>query len=245
VISTVREVRHVPPGGVIVVGGAPALVPILVRELREGGDPGAVREGPAGGAERAALVWIGAPDLDVLRATAHANVPIIAVTDADYVPYVLDTDLVHVPAGQGFPVDEIAAALARRLGDRGPALAAALPVLRTAVVDELTASTARHGALAAAGFLQPRTGMVGLTVRQIRLVMRIAVAHGREIDRSRVVEAAAAVGAGLGFRALARVALARLPGPAWPVRAGVFFAGTAALGAAARRRFGASVRTGS
>ncbi len=48
-------------------------------------------------------------------------------------PYVLADDLVRIEPGHGFPVDEIAAAVARRLGDDGTALAARLPVLRGAV----------------------------------------------------------------------------------------------------------------
>ena len=46
------------------------------------------------------------------------------------VPYVLAEDMVRVPPGQGFPVDAIARAVARRLGENGTALAAKLPVLR-------------------------------------------------------------------------------------------------------------------
>ena len=41
------------------------------------------------------------------------GVPIIAVTEADTVPYVLATDLVRVPPGAGFPVEEIARAVAQ------------------------------------------------------------------------------------------------------------------------------------
>ena len=48
-------------------------------------------------------------------------------------PYVLAEDIVRVPPGQGFPVDAIARAVARRLGEDGTALAAKLPVLRPAV----------------------------------------------------------------------------------------------------------------
>ena len=49
----------------------------------------------------------------------------------------LDTNLVRVRPGQGLPVAEVAAALARVLGADGPGLAARLPVLRPAVVERL------------------------------------------------------------------------------------------------------------
>ena len=66
----------------------------------------------------AALIWVGAADEDAAaRCRSRAKIPIVAVTDAETVPYVLADDLVRVPPGQGFPVDEIAAAVARRLGD--------------------------------------------------------------------------------------------------------------------------------
>jgi uncharacterized protein (DUF697 family) len=242
VLSTVRGVRSANFEGAIFVDGAPALVAILARELRAGGNAAAVREGRIGSGTRdvAALVWIGEPDEDALRDAARARVPIVAVTDAEHVPYVLDTDIVRVPAGQGFPVEEVAAALARRLGDQGPSLAAALPVLREPVVDELIRSAARGNAVLAAGVLSPSVGMPILTLSQVRLVLRIAVAYGRKIDRSRAAEVLGVVGAGFGFRALAREGLRHLPVTAWAFRGGVAFAGTAAIGEAARRVFAES-----
>ena len=106
-------------------------MPLLARELRAGGDPSAVVEGRVEGA--AILIWVGPPDKDALRAAKGAGVPIIALTDDRSVPYVLAEDMVRVPPGQGFPVDAIARAVARRLGENGTALAAKLPVLRPAV----------------------------------------------------------------------------------------------------------------
>ena len=49
------------------------------------------------------------------------------MTDEPVAPYVLTADLVPVEPGHGFPLDEICAALARRLGEDGTALAARLP----------------------------------------------------------------------------------------------------------------------
>lgn len=222
--------------GALVVDGAAALVPLLARELGRDGRPGLVREGGRlDGA--AALVWVGAPDEQRLREASIARVPIVAVTDADDVPYVLATDLVRVVAGQGFPVTAIASALARRLGGNGPALAAALPVLRTAVVDELIAAAERRNGLLAAGLFVPAVDMPVLTLGQVRLVTAIAEAYGLAAGGERALAAAAVVGAGFGFRALARQALDAVPLAGWAVKGAVAAAGTRAVGEAARRYF--------
>ena len=56
-------------------------------------------------------------------------------------------------------------------------------------------------------------------------------------DRERVPELALSVGAGFGFRALARELLQFVPFAGWAVKAGVAYTGTRALGEAATRRF--------
>ena len=236
-LATVRELRagsgdRAP----IVVSGARELVPLLARELRAGGDADAVREGgdPAGAA---ALVWIGDADEGALRAASRAGVPIVAVSESDRLPYVLDTDLVRVPPGKGFPVDETARVLARRLGIRGAALAGRLPVLRRAIVDELIRTTSRRNGLIGAAVFVPGVDMPILTLNEIRLVSRIALAHGHELDRSRAVELLGVIGAGFGLRAVARQALDLVPLAGWAVKGGVAYGGTRAIGTAAKRYF--------
>ena len=76
-----------------------------------------------------------------------------------------------------------------------------------------------------------------LTLNQIRLVLRLAAAHGVELDQSRVPEVLATVGAGFGFRTLARTLLGVVPVAGWAVRGAVAYGGTRALGEAARRCF--------
>jgi uncharacterized protein (DUF697 family) len=83
-----------------------------------------------------------------------------------------------------------------------------------------------------------------LTLNQIRLVLRIALAHGEEIDASRVPELAGVVGAGFALRTLARQLLDFVPVAGWVVKGGVAYAGTRAIGEAAGQYFG-SVRPGS
>jgi uncharacterized protein (DUF697 family) len=236
VLAAVRELRATGKAGPIAVDGAPHLVPLLARDLRAGGTPSAVREGAAAGS--AALVWIGEADEDKLRAANRAHVPIVAVTQADRLPYVLDTDLVRARPGESFPLEEIAAALAHKLGNDGPSLAAALPVLRAAVVDELIAATSRQNALLAGAVFIPGVNFPVLTLNQVRLVLRIGLAHGEQIDGSRAPEVAAVVGAGFVFRAAAREAVGLVPFAGWAVKAGIAYAGTKALGEAAGKYFG-------
>jgi uncharacterized protein (DUF697 family) len=236
IFSLVRELRR--GGGdprPLAVAGARELVPLLARELREGGDASAVVEQRVEHA--AALVWIGPPDESELRAAARAMIPIVAVTDADTVPYVLATDLVRVPPGQGFPLDEIAAAVARRLGEDGTSLAARLPVLRGAVCDELIRSFSKRNAIVSAAVFIPGVDLPVLTLNQARLVLRIALAYGQEIDNSRAIELLGVVGAGFGFRAVARELLDFVPVAGWAVKGAIAYGGTKAIGEAAVRYF--------
>jgi uncharacterized protein (DUF697 family) len=236
VLSLVREVRRGSGDQrPLAVAGARELLPIIARQLREGGDPSAVVEGRLENV--AALVWVGPADEAALRSAHRAGVPIVAVSDADHVPYVLATDLVHVPPGQGFPTGEIAHAVARRLGENGTALAARLPVLRDAVCDELIRSFSKKNAIIAAAIFIPGVDMPVLTLNQARLVLRIALAYGQEIDKERAVELLGVVGAGFGMRAVARELLDFVPLAGWALKGAVAYAGTKAIGEAAVRYF--------
>src|SRR5437764_1189194 len=134
--------------------------------------------------------------------------------------------------------------IAVALGERGTNLAARLPVVREAVVDELIRLSARKNALVAAAVFVPGVDLPVLTLNQARLVLRIALAYGQEIDRSRLPELLSVVGTGFGLRALARELLDFVPVAGWAQKGAVAYAGTKALGEAARRYF-RSVRPGS
>jgi len=236
VLSLVREVRRGSGDQrPLAVAGARELLPIVAKQLREGGDPSAVVEGRVENA--AALIWVGSPDEEALRAADRAGVPIIAVTDASEVPYVLATDLVHVPPGQGFPLDAIARAVARKLGEDGTALAARLPSIRGAVCDELIGSFSKKNAVIAAAVFIPGVDMPVLTLNQARLVLRLALAYGQEIDRERAVELLGVVGLGFGLRTVARELLDLVPVAGWAVKGAVAYTGTKAIGEAAVRYF--------
>jgi uncharacterized protein (DUF697 family) len=219
----------------LAVAGARELVPLLAKELRAGGDAGAVVEDRIEGA--AALIWIGSPDEGRLRKASRAHIPIVALSDADLVPYVLPADVIRVPPGRGFPVEEITAAVARGLGENGTSLAARLPVLRPAVCKSLIAHFAKRNAMVSAAIFVPGVDMPVLTLNQVRLVMRIALAYGQEIDRGRAAELIGVVGAGFGFRAVARELLDLVPVAGWAVKGAIAYSGTKAVGEAAVRLF--------
>jgi uncharacterized protein (DUF697 family) len=150
---------------------------------------------------------------------------------------VLDTRVVRVRPGEGFRVDQIARALAAALGEDGTALAARLPVVRRAVVDELIRSFSRKNGLVGATVFIPGVDMPVLTLNQIRLVLRIAVAYGESVDASRAVELLGVVGAGFGLRTIAREAIGAVPVAGWAVKGAIAYTGTRAIGEAARRYF--------
>lgn len=232
-----------------------ALAPQLVKELSRDGAPGAVRAGEPS-KETAALVHVlgGAPteaDERTLRAAKRAKVPTIVVqtgTEVYDVPYALPTDVVACPPGAGFPLEAIADALAARLGDEGTSLAARLPVLREAVCDALIERFSRQNGVVAVAIFVPGADFPVLTLNQLRLVLRLAAAHGVEVDQQRLPEVLATLGAAVGFRALARQLLGAVPVAGWLVKGGVAYAGTRTLGEAAHRYFSAqgdAVRSGS
>jgi len=237
VLGLVRELRTgAGDRRPLAVAGAPALVPVLARELRAGGDASAVVEG-GDARDAAALVWVGPPDEDALRAASRAGTPVVAVTEAKRVPYVLDTRVVRVRPGEGFRVDAIARAVASALGEEGTALAARLPVVRHAVVDELIRSFSRKNGIVGATVFLPGVDMPVLTLNQIRLVLRIALAYGESVNASRAAELAGVVGAGFGLRTVAREAVGAVPVAGWAVKGAIAYTGTRAIGEAARRYF--------
>ena len=215
---------------------------VLRRELVGGGDENAVRvtDDPRGAALFVYVLGRERTDADeeILKRARRARVPIVAVAEEEgRIPFVLATDVVPLPRGAGFPVEEIARTIARKLGEDATALAARLPVLRGPVCDQLVATFARKNAVVAAAVFIPGADLPVLLLNELRLVLRIAAAHGAEVDTQRLPEIAATVGAGFGLRAAARELLDLVPVAGWAVKGGVAYAGTRALGEAAVKRF--------
>jgi uncharacterized protein (DUF697 family) len=225
----------------LAVGGA--LADQLVKELVRGGDPRAARAGGPEGAVAYVHVLAAAPtdeDEAVLKRARRERVPALVLAGERYeLPFVLPTDVIVLPPGRGFPVDELARALAARLGEQGPAPAARLPALRPAVCRWLIASFARKNAIIAAAVFVPGVDLPALTLNQMRLVLRIAAAHGVEISSDRLPELLAVLGGGLGLRALARELVDLIPGAGWALKSAIAYAGTRTVGEAAVLYFAA------
>jgi uncharacterized protein (DUF697 family) len=231
--------------GPLVVSGARELAPVLRRELALNAAAGAVPESDdPSGAAVVLHVLAGAPtaeDEEALKRARRARVPVLVVATAPLpddvtLPYVLATDVVPVPAGASFPLEEIAAAVAARLGEEAAPLAARVPVLRRAVADRIVATFSRRSGGVAAAVFVPGADLPVIALNQVRMLLRLEQAYGLEIDRDRVPEVLATVGAGFGLRALARELLDLVPGPGWLVKGAVAYGGTRALGEAALRR---------
>jgi len=215
----------------------------LARELRAGGDASAVRTGGSPEDVEALLYTLGdavtAEDERVLKLAHRARIPTLVIAVGrevpERIPFVLATDVVRVEPGHGFPVDELARALAAKLRENATSLAARLPVLRDAVCAQLIESAARKNGLVGAAVFIPGVDLPVLTLNQIRLVLRICAAYGIAVDNQRAPEILATIGAGLGFRALARELLDFVPVAGWLLKGAVAYAGTRAVGEAAVR----------
>jgi uncharacterized protein (DUF697 family) len=250
VIGLVRELASSRDPGHLAIAGPPALTETLRRDLARDAAPGAVRIGTHDGA--AALVYVlAAPpteeDLAALKAAHKARVPLVAVLAGpgldDRVPYVLATDVVRTEAGAGFDVAEIARIVAGKLVEEGTPLAARVPVLRDAVVENLVERFSRVNGTVAALVFVPGADMPLITLNQIRLVLRIAHAHGIGVGQERAPEVVAVLGSGFALRALARQALGLVPFAGWAVQAGVAYGGTKAIGEAAKRYYEAQAES--
>lgn len=241
----------------LLVAGAPQHAGAIRTALVEGGDPNAVRDLSGGpptpydleGA-RVLVHAVDGPhpaeeDEKVLRLAGRKDLEVVCVLvgvrpdEVPDVPYVLATDVVAVAPGEALPIAEIAERVAERADDTSHQLAARLPALRPAVVESIVKGfSVQNGVLGVAIFI-PGADFPVLTLNQIRMVLRIAAAHGEELDRQSALEVLSVVGAGLGFRSISRQLAAVVPGLGWAVKGGIAYAGTRAVGEAAAAFFAA------
>src|SRR5919198_2396107 len=238
----------------IVIAGAPGPARELWEALSEGGEPQALRD--LSGSELSSYDVEGAglllyaveggkttpPDEETLKLAERRGVEVVCVLmgagpDPVDVPFVLATNVVQAARGAPVPVQEVVEAIAERADERGYMWAARLPALRPAVVDHIIEKFSRQNGILGVAIFIPGADMPVLTLNQIRMVFRIAAAYGEEIDRDRALEILAVIGAGFGFRALAREALGFVPGVGWAIKGGIAYVGTKALGRAAATYF--------
>jgi uncharacterized protein (DUF697 family) len=238
----------------IVVAGAPGPADELVSALGAGGDSSALRDLSGRevtkydlqGASLLLYVVEGekptADDEEVLKRADRSDVDAVCIlvgassqpVDIAYVPA---TRVVIAPPGKPIPLERVAELVADLADESAYGLAARLPVLREAVVEAIVRRFSRQNGILGAAIFVPGADFPVLTLNQLRMVFRIAAAHGEQIDRERIPEILAVVGAGLGFRTIAREALGLVPGLGWAVKGGVAYVGTKALGKAATAYF--------
>jgi uncharacterized protein (DUF697 family) len=238
----------------LVVAGAPGPAAGLVQGLGAGGEPQALRDltgrdVSAYDLEGAALlIYVvegGTPspeDEQVLKLADRHDVEVVCIlagaeTHPVDVPYVKATSVVIVPDGHPAPVGRVAELVATIADEHAYGVAAKLPALRPAVVEAIVRSFSRQNGILGVAVFVPGADFPVLTLNQLRMVLRMAAAYGQEIDRERIPEVLAVVGAGLGFRTLAREALGFVPGLGWVIKGGVAYVGTKALGKAASAYF--------
>ena len=128
--------------------------------------------------------------------------------------------------------------LADRVGSSGPWVASHLPALRSRIVEGVVEAAARRNAKASLMIFVPGADMPVLTANQMRMVLQIAACHGQEVTVDRALELLSVLGAGFGFRMLARSALDFIPIAGWAVQSGIAYSATRALGMAADEYFG-------
>jgi uncharacterized protein (DUF697 family) len=174
-----------------------------------------------------------APKLAMLEAL---DLPSPAVTAAGRISGLQPADL--MPYRQGhFPAHRAMELLAERAGPSGPWLASQLQALRPRVVHTLIEAAARRNAKAALFIFIPGADMPVLTAVQMRLVLQIAACHGQKVSPDRAVELLSVLGAGFGFRMIAREALDLVPVAGWAVKSGIAYSATKALGRATDEYF--------
>ena len=247
----------------LLLAGAPERVAELKEALVRGGDPTAIRDLSGHeltdydleGAEAIVYVVDGETaspaDEAAFRLADRKSVDVVCIlvtptgalpsTDLPFVPA---TEVIPVLPTEAPPVERVAERLAALAEDTNYVLAAKLPAVRKAICDGIVRRFARQNGILGAAIFIPGADLPALTVNQIRMVLRIAAAHGQEIDRDRAVELLAVLGAGFGFRALARELAGFVPGPGWALKGGIAYAGTKTLGEAAIRYFEAGGRAG-
>ncbi len=189
------------------------------------GVAGADAEGETGAAASAA---------GAAGAGVAASAPSIPIPDeTEYVAAIDVDDIVDVDLSGERPLDPLALWAAARLPKKRLALGVAFPFMRHALARELAQSNAIENAAIGVVAFVPGADMPLITANQVKLVLQMAAIYGKELDKDRVKEAAAVVVGAFGWRALARRLAKLVPVLGIPVKTGVAYTGTLAVGHAA------------
>jgi hypothetical protein len=245
-----REVESEGDGSPILVSGPPSVALELERLLTAGGEPRLVRRVSILDLEDPELA--GSPvlvyvikgnvtptDERALRRADRQSIPMVCLRLGDapgepILPYVRATDVVRSAELEPEIIDEIARRIARRAPGAAPSLARRLPVLRHGVAEvEVERHARRVAVLGALSGRVPGPDFPAMAQLELRMGLGVAAAQGRDPRQVQAAVAAATLAGGFALRGLSRGLSARLPLPAWAIRAAVAYAGARLLGEAA------------
>ena len=138
-----------------------------------------------------------------------------------------DTGLITVIAGttEEALFDRLSTWIATTV-DKAVSFAAAYPSCRESVVKQITSACAKENAAIGAVALVPGSDMPLMTARQIRLAIDITSAYNIDMSIETIAELLGVVGAGFGYRTVARTVAGAVPGFGWALKAGMGYAGT-------------------
>ncbi len=163
-------------------------------------------------------------DTEAVAVDRHAWISLAGLSGKEFVLHARGT-----PASKSALTRRIAQAV----GNGGLVLAAALPALRPAVIDQTIDATARQNAVIGAVIFLPGADMPVMTMNQLKMVLRIGAAYGFKSDLQRTVEMLGVILSGFGMRAVARRAVDYVPGLGWAMKASFGYVGTEAIGKSA------------
>ena len=138
-----------------------------------------------------------------------------------------DTGLITVIAGttEEALFDRLSTWIATTV-DKAVSFAAAYPSCRESVVKQITSACAKENAAIGAVALVPGSDMPLMTARQIRLALDMTSAYNIDMSIETIAELLGVVGAGFGYRTVARTVAGAVPGFGWALKAGMGYAGT-------------------
>ena len=169
---------------------------------------------------------------DALTMLVSHSIPCaVVVESAVEAPKIADTlyntGLISIIAGTTEEVlfDRLSSWIATAT-EKSVSFAAAYSLCRTHVVKQITAACAKENAAIGAVAFVPGSDMPLMTARQIRLALDITAAYNINMSVETIAELLGVVGAGFGYRTVARTVAGTVPGFGWALKAGMGYVGT-------------------
>ena len=156
-----------------------------------------------------------------------------AVNFAEHIEGINIDDIVVIDPKDEEPLMSVAKWIASRMPKKRISLALQFPFMRHALCMELTQSNAIANAAVAVVAFVPGADMPIITANQAKLVLQIAAIYGQKLDIARAKEILAVIVGAFGFRSIARKFTRFIPVLGVPIKTGVAYSGTLAIGHAA------------